>query len=153
VKDEATSTLIGIAMTVVLFATAILLGMPLEQGLLYMCLCTAAFGVTLDRLLGKGLVLWDYPRAPYYSRRYWKLVPLAWAYFGLLFASVYFIVNSVIGSPIYAALVIWAILCIPQEVLGLYVRKSWRYNAPMWVVALGWIPLIATMTAIRELFL
>jgi len=96
-------------------------------------------GFMID-IIGVGLLgLWDYPRQPFLSLLYFALVVTCWGVFG---AQVNMVWDWLKTKDRYSLLILSPALFVVYECPNL-LTGSWGYNAPAWLVFLGWFPLVA----------
>lgn len=95
-------------------------------------------GLIVDSI-GVNAGYYYFPRQPLYSLNYWLIVIPAWGVFGLTLNILWnqvsrakFVRGTLITTP---ALFLW------YEGTNL-VTNSWVYTVPLWVVVMGWIPLV-----------
>jgi hypothetical protein len=108
-----------------------------------------AMGYAIDWLGMAKLKLWEYPRQPFKKSSYYALVVTGWAILSIAInqfwnwcwtsiaysPSVDFTNRVLIFTVVYA---VFVGLCeIPN-----FKTKTWTYNAPWWLILIGWIPLI-----------
>jgi hypothetical protein len=90
---------------------------------------------------GVGIMrLWHYSRQPFLGIKYFAIVVPAWGVFGMMLNLPWNWFNW-IGLPGFVFLALTVVLFAIHE-LPNFKTKSWRYNAPMWLVGLGWFPMI-----------
>jgi len=93
------------------------------------------YGLVID-LIGVGVLkLWKYSSAQWGWEYFTVTVP-CWGIFSMVINLVW----NWIGTPwsfIFITLGLFAMLELPN-----LKTRSWTYNAPMWLVMIGWIPLV-----------
>lgn len=106
---------------------------------------TMALGITLDQTLGTVLGLWNYPHVGYNTAWYWAIMPLAWYCFGVITYAIWSLLT--VRNIAMRLILVTAFVGISLEFLG-HIRGSWLYTTPQWIVVIGWIPLVATITLV-----
>jgi hypothetical protein len=104
-----------------------------------------SIGFFVDWLGIRKLRFWDYPREPFLGMRYFIIALPDWGLIGM-------IVNLLwdwIENPCLAFMAVIAVLFLTHDLPNLK-TKSWRYYAPIWLVAIGWVIFIVFL---RVLFL
>ena len=97
----------------------------------------AAGGFALDYIGVAKLHLWQYPRQPFGSFKYFAITVSCWGIFNMA-------VNLFwdrTGAFWLAFLVVTIVFLIVHEFPNTKMQ-SWTYSVPLWVVGVGWIPLI-----------
>lgn len=100
-----------------------------------------SIGVILDNTLGV-YGLWHYVQVPFHSFTYWWLIPLAWGVFGV------WVICS-FSIPIVGIILCTILVGGVSEIMG-YVRHIWAYNAPLWLIVIGWFLLIAYIKLLTD---
>lgn len=98
----------------------------------------ALIGLTLDLILGFGVGLWYFPRQPYWSFEYWLILPFCWAVFGAMVNVAW---DWAKGHFLLIFIAINTLLFLIYEIPNL-VTRSWVYDAPFWLVLIGWLPMV-----------
>lgn len=100
----------------------------------------AACGVALD-VVGIGVLgLWEYPRQPFMTWRYWVILPATWGVFGGLINMLWDSLSKY--SLILIAVILAVAVGFLYEIPNLW-TGSWAYfKVPVWLIAVGWLPLI-----------
>jgi len=103
-------------------------------------------GFAVDYLGIRVLKLWTYPRQKFLKKEYFMLVIPGWGVFGMMvnLPLSWIQVSNEIALPMLM-LSLFVFCELPNIKIG-----TWKYNAPIWLIALCWIPLIL---AFRFLFL
>jgi hypothetical protein len=91
-------------------------------------------GFVLDWLGIKKLHLWDYPRQPFLGLKYFIIALPDWGVIGLTINLFW----NWIETPWLAFVVVAVVLFLTHDFPNL-ITRSWHYNAPIWLVAIGWI--------------
>jgi len=105
-------------------------------------------GFAIDYLGIKALKLWTYPRQKFLKKEYFMLVIPGWGVFGMMVNLPLSWIQSSneIALPMLM-LSLFAFCELPNIKIG-----TWKYNAPIWLIALCWIPLVVCYRLIFLLF-
>lgn len=99
--------------------------------------------------LGVGyLKQWRYPRQEFLKKEYFIIVVPAWGVFG---ATINLLWNWLGVTEIASFIIITVSLLLVHE-LPNFKTKSWEYHASMWLVCLGWFPLILVLRVLFVIF-
>ena len=102
-------------------------------------------GWLIDDLGIRRLGFWEYTRFPYPSFRYFLILPVCWGIFGM---TINFIWLTIGNNRWWAIIAVYAILLGSHEGLNQF-TKSWRYKkVSLWIVVIGWFPLILFYRAV-----
>ena len=94
-------------------------------------------GLILDYFFGQMIGFWSYSRHSYWSFDYWSVVTPMW---GLFSIGTYCLWKKINWWTIPVSMIIY-------EVYGI-LRHSWHYDAPWWLIPIGWILMILTMVTL-----
>ncbi len=128
---------IGLALGIIALSVAIKKGQA-KQALLAFVI-GALYGFVIDVIGGDILGLWSY-KSSIYSASYFLLVVPGWGVFGM-FINIFW--NQMVGKPWRAFICLTVGLFLVLEIPNLSVQ-SWTYTIPLWLVAIGWFPLVGT---------
>lgn len=115
---------------------------------------TLVTGVVLDHTLGYYLGMWHYNHHPYLTVSYWSIIPISWGIFGIFTHAVIHVVARIVKQhrrwllPLAST----AAIALVSEVMGA-VRSIWTYDAPYWLIVIGWLALIIWIPGVTRLSL
>lgn len=106
-------------------------------------------GFAIDYLGIKALKLWTYPRQEFLKKEYFMLIIPGWGVFGMMvnLPLSWIQASNEIALPMLT-LSLFAFCELPNIKIG-----CWKYNAPIWLIALCWIPLVICYRFIFLLFI
>src|SRR3989344_5447902 len=97
------------------------------------------YGFSLDVVVGSYMGTWSYVH-PIWSFRYFLLVVPGWGIFGM---TINIIWNIMKNKPWMVLLNITAGLIVLLEGVN-FLTKTWTYYVPLWIMVIGWFPLVLT---------
>lgn len=115
--------------------------------LIYSFIVGMGIGITLDFILAKELGLWAYTHHVIGQPDYWVLIATAWGVFGVQVLVTYRLLNLKLKNKYICYLGCLLINVITCEIMGV-VRDIWRYDAPLWLMVIGWLMLISSILVI-----
>ena len=101
------------------------------------------YGLLIDLVGVKVMRLWKYTGQ---QKQYFMITVPCWGTFSMAINLVW----NWIGEPWLAFIAIIVGLFVFLELPNLKTR-SWTYNAPMWLVGIGWIPLILSFRVLYNI--
>jgi hypothetical protein len=114
-----------------------------------MLLSGIIIGMALDYVLGYKAGLWYYVHHEWYTFDYFYYLIPAWGMVLTIFILFYsLLVNSIDNINIRLG-VYFVVICGQQEFMGIW-RHSWEYNAPLWLILVGWILLLEVCILIKH---
>jgi len=96
-------------------------------------------GFFIDFVGIKWLRFWEYTRHPFLSVKYFTIVIPCWGIFGALVNLIWNLMDGF--EPWLAFVVLTVALLVFWEALNL-ITRTWKYNIPIWLMMVGWFPLI-----------
>ncbi len=96
-------------------------------------------GIFVDFIGIKVVRYWTYTRHPFPSVNYFAIVIPCWGIFGALVNLLWNRMGGLQSWLIF--LILTTALLIFWEMLNLLTR-TWKYNTPIWLVMIGWFPLV-----------
>lgn len=105
-------------------------------------------GFAIDCVGVGKLHLWHYPRQPFLGMRYFFLVVPAWG----VFVTTINLFWNWIGDPWWVAVTGLVLGQFGAYEFINFVTRSWKYQAPMWLVLIGWFPLVLSFRGFFLIF-
>lgn len=130
---------VALATAMVLFPLAYKTGETVEAVLAFFA--GALSGLFLDLLGVRKLKLWNYPRQPFLSKKYFSIVVPAWGVFGMTINLLWAWFGGSTVPLMVLVMFITLGLLIVYEFPNLN-SKSWEYYASFRVIIPGWFPMI-----------
>ncbi len=137
---------LGLIIGISLLSTAIARGELREAGIAF--LVGAVGGLIVDALGIKWLRLWEFPRQPFFSKKYFAFITTGWGIFGMM---VNLLWNWCDINPWWLALLFSTVILFLICELPNFLTKSWIYKAPWWSIVAGWFPLVLSLRGVFNL--
>lgn len=102
-----------------------------------------AGGLAIDYFGVRVFRFWEYTRQPFLSVNYFCLIVTSWGVFAMTINLLW----GWIADPILVVIFLFIGQMLVYEAIN-FKTKSWAYYAPMWLVFVGWFPLVLTFRAI-----
>lgn len=98
------------------------------------------WGIVLDLILGQFLLgLWHYGDNTTPSLFYYGIIVPCWGAFGMFINVMWDWIEDWRIALVVLIVSLFLLLEVPN-----LTTHSWTYSVPLWFVAIGWIPLVAT---------
>jgi len=150
-----------------LISLLLVIGITLVEGMVYLKLKLGSYkllvysffiavltGVSLDLVLGNTVGWWNYNHHPILTVSYWSIIPIAWGVFGCWVHVTWKITKLLLPIRYEYGIVpfmfVVTSIAIVSEILG-FTRNIWTYyNAPAWLIVIGWVILILHLVVTTE---
>jgi hypothetical protein len=90
-------------------------------------------GFSIDLIGVKKFHFWNYPRQPFWGKKYFAIVVPAWGVFGLTINLFWDWLNIPWLSFVVLTIGLFGLYELPN-----LKTNSWKYNTPVWLIGIGW---------------